>query len=205
MADTASTSTDPNEVAAPESADDGFRPVTSQEQFNRMVQERIARERQKYADYDELKKAAERLAEIEEANASELEKAQKAAADAQAAYEKLQAEARETRLRAAIIAEAAKPDRKVVDPEAVVALLDRSSLELDDDGAPTNIAKAMDALLEARPFLVAKDGGTRGNADQGARRGGPQQVTEAELKTMKPEEIEKARKEGRLDHLLGVR
>jgi hypothetical protein len=206
MADTASASTDPNVITeTPLPADDGFKPVTSQQQFDRMVQERIARERAKYADYEELKKAAARLAEIEEANASELEKAQKAAAEAQALLEKTQAEARETRLRAAIIAEAAKPDRKVVDPEAVVALLDRSSLELDDDGTPTNIAQAMDSLLEARPYLVAKDGGTRGSADQGARRGGANQITEAELKTMKPEEIEKARKEGRLDHLLGVR
>ena len=37
----------------------------SQEDVNRIVQERLQREREKYADYDELKTAAERAQELE--------------------------------------------------------------------------------------------------------------------------------------------
>lgn len=175
----------------------------SQEDLDRIVKDRLARQKTQFADYDELKAKADKLAEIEAANLSELEKAQKAAADAAAERDKILAEAQETRLYAALLAEAAKVDRKVVDPEAAVRLLDRSTLELGEDGVPTNVAEAMDALLEARPFLVVSGGsGTRGSADQGARKtDGPAQLSKDDLKGMKPEDIVKARREGRL---LGV-
>lgn len=178
----------------------------TQQDVDRIVQDRLARVKgQPPADYDDLKAAAARLAEIEESNKTELEKAVARAEAAEQEREQIRAEAYETRLNAAIIAEAAKPDRKVVDTDTVIALLDRNALDLDDNGYPTNIAEAMDSLLKAKPFLVAS-GGARGNADQGARTsGGIKQVTEAELKAMRPEEINKARKEGRLNDLLGVR
>ncbi len=178
----------------------------TQQDVDRIVQDRLARVTgQPPADYDELKAAAARLAEIEESNKTELEKAVARAEQAEQEREQIRAEAFETRLNAAIIAEAAKPDRKVVDTDTVIALLDRTTLDLDDNGYPTNIAEAMDSLLKAKPFLVAS-GGARGHADQGARTsGGIKQVTEAELKAMRPEEINKARKEGRLNDLLGVR
>lgn len=47
----------------------------TQEDVDRVVGERLAREREKYSDHEELKAAAEKLKEIEEANKSELEKA----------------------------------------------------------------------------------------------------------------------------------
>jgi len=134
---------------------------------------------------------------IEEANKTELEKqtarADKAEADALKATERV----KESTLRSAIIAEAAK--RQVVDPDAAVALLDRSSLELDDSGNPTNISKAMDSLLKSKPYLV---GAAKGDADQGARTGGADQLGREALKTMTPEEITKATREGRFNHLL---
>lgn len=194
--------------ADPPSAPPADRTFT-QDEVDRIVKDRLARAKvTPPSDYDELKRKAEALDAIEEANRTELEKAQKAAADAQAERDKIMVEARETRLVAAIIAEAAKPDRKVVDPEAVVEALTGSKkdlLELDDSGSPIDIAKAMDSLLEARPYLVAQEV-TRGSADQGARTvGGVKQITEAELKTMKPEQIDKAHREGRLQSLLGAR
>jgi hypothetical protein len=177
----------------------------SQADVDRIVQERVARVKAAPpADYDELKAKAEKLAELETANQTELEKAQQRAEKAETRAQQVEADARETRLRAAIISEAAKPERRVVDSDAVIALLDRTTLELDDNGNPTNIAKAMDSLLEARPFLVASNGGARGDADQGARGGGAKQVTAAELKSMRPEDIAKADKEGRLADLMGA-
>jgi hypothetical protein len=65
-------------------ADGGFKPITSQEDLNRVIADRISRERGKYADYDDLRAKAARLAEIEEANKSEAQKL----ADAKAAAER---------------------------------------------------------------------------------------------------------------------
>jgi len=179
----------------------------SQTELDRIVQERVARAKATPPpDYEDLKNKASEFDKLQEAQKTELERERDAREKAEQRATQVETEAKEIRLRSAILAEAAKPDRKVVDTDAVIALLDRSTLELDDSGTPTNIAKAMDSLLEQRPFLVAPDGGARGNADQGARSpGGVKQVTEAELKTMRPEAIEKARKEGRLNELLGVR
>ncbi len=47
----------------------------SQDQLDAIVGERLARERAKYADYEELKAKAAKFDEAEEANKSELEKA----------------------------------------------------------------------------------------------------------------------------------
>jgi hypothetical protein len=61
---------------------------------------------------------------------------------------------------------------------------DREELEADAD-----------ALLA----LVAKTNGSRGAADLGARESGPKQLTRSDLKNMTPDQIVKARKDGRLD------
>lgn len=198
----------PTPAPAPDPVPDGgaFQPITSQEQFDRMIQERIARVKSAPpADYEELRAAAAELAEIKKQGQTELERAIAERDEARAQNEKIVAEARETRVRSAILAEAAKADRRVIDPEAVVLMLDRSALELDTDGNPTNIAKAMDSLLEARPYLVAPEAGpTQGRkpgADQGARPRAANQVTEGELQSMTPEQIVQARREGRLSDL----
>lgn len=52
--------------------DEGFKPITSQEDLDRIVQARVARAEAKYADYDELKA---KWQEIEDSSKSELEKA----------------------------------------------------------------------------------------------------------------------------------
>lgn len=47
----------------------------TQEEVNSIVAERLGRDRQKYADYDSLKEKAEQYDKLQEANKSELEKA----------------------------------------------------------------------------------------------------------------------------------
>lgn len=173
----------------------------TQADVDRILQERLARAKSTPpADYEDLKAAAAELAQIKEANATELEKAQTAAETAASERDAAVAEAKEIRIRSAILAEAAKPERKIVDPDLVVTLLG-PDVEFDDQGTPTNIAKAMDTLLEARPYLVAS-GGSRGNADQGARGGGANQLSDADLKSMTPEQIVKAHEQGRLASVL---
>lgn len=64
-----------------------FEAITSQEDFDKAIQARIARERAKFADYDDVKAKADKLAEIEAANLTEAEKtaARLAAAEQRAA------------------------------------------------------------------------------------------------------------------------
>lgn len=73
---------------ATETGDNGFNPITSQADLDKIVSARIAREREKYSDYKDLRAKAARLDELEEANKTELEKAN---ARASSAEEKLKA------------------------------------------------------------------------------------------------------------------
>lgn len=56
-------------------AEGGFKAIESQEELDRIIQNRLDRERKRFADYDEIKAKAEKLAEIEESQKSEAEKA----------------------------------------------------------------------------------------------------------------------------------
>ena len=58
-----------NTSGATSAAGDEFKPITSQDELNRIIGERV--KRAKPADYDELRSKAARLEEIEQANQSE--------------------------------------------------------------------------------------------------------------------------------------
>lgn len=51
-----------------------FKPITSQDELNRLIGDRINSVKSKFADYDDLKAKASQLDEIEQANKSELDK-----------------------------------------------------------------------------------------------------------------------------------
>lgn len=99
---------------------------------------------------------------------------------------------------------------KLANPKDALVFLDLTQFEVDEDGGvdEDEVAEAIDDLLKERPYLAAQ-GGRRfqGGGDGGARNrsGAPTQVTEDELDKMTPDQIDKARKEGRLDDLLGVK
>jgi hypothetical protein len=139
----------------------------SQTDVDRIVQDRLAREHQKYEGFDELQKKAAQFDKLEEEQKSELQKAldrvEKAEKDSTDATTRVH----DAILKTAVAVEAAK--KNVIDIDAALALIDRAALEFDDDGNPKNIAETMDALLKAKPYLVG--GGTTQSADQGARGG----------------------------------
>ncbi|MDR1954292.1 MAG: hypothetical protein LBQ21_07490 [Clostridiales Family XIII bacterium] len=58
-----------------------FEAITTQEEFDRMVSERVMRERDKYKGFSEYKEAAEKLAKLEASQRSDLEKLQDANAE----------------------------------------------------------------------------------------------------------------------------
>ena len=82
-------------------ATDEFKPITSQDDLNRILNERLQRERAKYADYRDVKAKAAKLDEIEEKNKTEAQRL----ADRIAVAEKAAAEARSDVLRYQIAAE----------------------------------------------------------------------------------------------------
>lgn len=65
-------------VTAAEGKPSAFEPITSQEQLNAILADRLRRERSKFGDYAELKAKAARLDDIEQASKTELEKATEA-------------------------------------------------------------------------------------------------------------------------------
>jgi hypothetical protein len=165
---------------------------------------------------------AARNAERERRKALEQElaalKSKKSAADddkpdVEALREQAKAEARAEALheRVADKIEAKAGARFNLDPEDVAALLlRRHDIDdfIDDGKVDTEaIAEALDDLLAKKPALAAGSGDDskrkRGDVDQGHRGDArPKQLSRDDLKRMSPKEIEKARKEGRLDDLL---
>lgn len=95
----------------------------------------------------------------------------------------------------------------LADPADAYQFLDLSKFEVDDDGNVDEavIAKALADLIKKKPYLAAQ-GGTRfqGTADGGARNDAAKlsQLSKADVDRMTPGEINKARREGRLDDLL---
>ena len=69
-----------NESGATPAADE-FTAITTQDDLNKVINERLTRERAKFADYKDLKAKATKLDEIEQANQTEAEKTAKRIAD----------------------------------------------------------------------------------------------------------------------------
>lgn len=82
---------------APQGADEGgnnsgWTPPASQEELNRIIAERISREKAKYADYNDLKSKASKYDELDAASKSELERANERAAQAERERDAIQSE-----------------------------------------------------------------------------------------------------------------
>lgn len=88
-------SQDGNNNASGSTSDAGnaFKPITSQEDLNEALKERLNRERSKFADYDTLKTKAEQFDQLEAANKSEIERAADKAAAAERERDAAKAEA----------------------------------------------------------------------------------------------------------------
>lgn len=129
-------------------------------------------------------KATIRAAEdAKKAQMSELEKAQKEAADALAAKEQAErdkadtmAKAQEKLLKAAILAAAAQKDFN--DPEDAWRFVDRAAIKAKDDDNFDGVEAALDAVVKAKPYLVKaqpgvkRPGGTPRPAAQKPAQGG---------------------------------
>jgi hypothetical protein len=126
---------------------------------DRIVSERIARERSKFADYNDLKAKATKFDEIEAQNATELDKAVKKA-DAEARAD--MSTKTNTRLVRAEV-KAAASAAKFFDPaDAAVLLSDKfKDVKVTEDGdVDEDAVKALvEQLAKAKPHLVKTDNG----------------------------------------------
>lgn len=75
--------------AGTSTAENGFTPIASQADLDKIISERLSRERAKYADYADLKTKASEFDKIAEASKTELEKMQDALAASRAEAETL--------------------------------------------------------------------------------------------------------------------
>ncbi|MBG9644281.1 scaffolding protein [Bacillus thuringiensis] len=141
----------------------------SQEELDELVKKRLERERkksaEKYGDYDDVKaklaeyeKAEEErkkqeMTEIERLQA-EKEEADKKALDASEAAQKAQEKANARILNTEIKSIARALDAN--DPGDVLALLDKSTIQLDESGNYQGVEEAVTALKESKPWMFKK-------------------------------------------------
>ncbi|WP_342480410.1 scaffolding protein [Paenibacillus sp. FSL L8-0340] len=167
-----------------------------QAELNRVIAERVDRERKKFGDYDELKTKLTALeqAEAERAKA-ELTETERLAADLEAARTK--AQEAEDRGAAAIVT----ANKRLINAEfkalareknvpadrlaSALKLADLSNASVDDEGNAVGVKEAVEALIAAEPYLVAEtkpkpigvSGG--GNPDEDERKTLEAQLAEA--------------------------
>ena len=157
------------------------------------------------------RKAAESRAREAEARAAELEaKLQGREAEHAAEQEKQRVKdealaGANRRILSAELRAAAKG--KLADPTDAGLYINLDEFEVSDDGdVDTDALRgAIEDLLARKPHLAADNRRFDGGADQGA--GGQQRLTQlsqADLDNMTAAEVNQARREGRLDRVLGI-
>lgn len=119
----------------------------TQAELDAVLNERLKRERDKYADYNTLKDAASKWAKHEEDKKSAEQKQADALAQAMKERDEAMQRAQGMLIRAAFLAEAAKAG--AAHPEDVYALADRAGITLDEAGNVQGVADAVKAVVDA--------------------------------------------------------
>lgn len=181
----------------------------TQEELDRIVADRLARERkkaEKYADYDDIKaklaelEAAEderKRAEMTAAERLEAEKAEalKAAEEAQAERDRALTAANQRLIKAEFKTLARESNIPADRLDAALKLADLSGVTVDDDGNAQGVDDVVKALVEAHPYLAE----TKAQPKQiGGASGGNDPVDKTKEQRLK-EAADKARSTGRLE------
>lgn len=140
----------------------------TQAELDKIVGDRLKREKDKYADYDAVKAKAKQLDDIETANKSDLEKAQTERDALKAERDAAKDEARTVRIESAVISAASEAG--AINPADVVAVLPPDAVKVADDGTITGVKEAVAAVLATRPHWKTSTRPT-GNGDGGPRGG----------------------------------
>lgn len=164
--------------AADDKKDDATAALT-QADVDRIVKDRVARERSKFADYDDLKSKASKLDEIETANATEQEKAVKTARDEATQAERERSNTVLVRAEARALA----AEANFQDPRDAVAMLEAEGhlkdIKVDDQGdVDTEALKAKIAeVADKKKYLLKPEqSATAGQAGIGVTGGDGQRA-----------------------------
>lgn len=155
-------------------------PQKSTEDYERI----IADLRKENAGHRTARKTLEEEKRLrDEAQLSEQQKLEKNYADLQRSHEEYKTEVQSKLIRSEIRTAAA--DLGFTDPADAISLINRSELEYDDDGVPSNAKALLEKLAKAKPYLLKSTGqsnkptSTAGGATSPSRSStsGPQDIT----------------------------
>lgn len=152
-----------------------WKPPASQADLDRIVGERLARERAKYGDYDDLKKKATQFDELQAASKTDVEKEREAREAAERTAAEATSKANAKLVRAEIISLAA--DLGVRGAAAYALLVDAGKIGagkdvfVDDNGDVVGAKSALEDLVKSHDYLKAGEK-NRGDGDGGARGSG---------------------------------
>lgn len=145
----------------------------TQEDLDRIIADRLAREREKTKDYDELKKAADELKKLQDAQLTEQERQKKELAEAQQARADLDAKLKAKELevqgvliRAEVRVQAAKLG--FANPDDAYALADLGAVKVSEANEISGVDKALEKLAKEKPYLLGKDSGATGTPRRAA-------------------------------------
>lgn len=127
----------------------------TQEEVNAIVGKRLYEEKEKYADYDELKDKAAKYDEAEEASKSELQKATERAEDLQKEVDKMKRDKKLHEIRAKVAKETGVPE---------------NLLTGEDEESCTAQAKAVLKFAKPNAYPDVPDGGEVHNSPSGKTR-----------------------------------
>lgn len=188
-----SESQDPKDATGAVKPGEGGR-IFTQEELNAIIADRLRRAEatytEKFADYEGLKAKAAKLAEYEQAQMNELEKAQARITEAQTRVSELEferdaalQEAQDRFIQAAFVAAAS--ELGAAHPQDAFALADLSGVSISDAGQVEGAREAVQALvdgsrlvLSGKPKAPGLDAGAGGGEPP---KGKPVQLTSDEL------------------------
>lgn len=185
-----------------ESSDSAEKTFT-QAELDDIIAKRIARVEKKYEGFDDLKtKATEYERVLEEKRLAELSEKERAEELAKKYEDELNAikaeldatrtKAQEERIRNEFIKVATGANIAYIDD--AIALADLSAVNIDEDGNVVGVDEVVKALVENKPFLVAK----KLTQPIGTATNGGQQLNEKTAEQLLAEAAEKARATGKI-------
>ena len=180
-------------------------PKVFDEAYVKSLREEAAKHRtEKQKEAKERAALEARLAEFENASLSESERAKKEFEETRTRAEKNESRARDLEIKYELALAAVDPANEIGDVKAAIKLIDRDSLEFDDNGKITNLQDALETLKAEYPSVVAskKPSAPHTGNTTPAKTPSAKKYTQADLKTMSPERIVELQGLGELNHLL---
>jgi hypothetical protein len=126
----------------------------SQADLERIIGERLRREREKFADYEQLQEQATQWQAHVDEQRSEAERLQDNLAQVENERNTFQQQLVQERIRNAVINEASRMD--VVDPDGAYRLLDLGQVRMGETGQVEGVSEALQGLIAEKDYLVKR-------------------------------------------------